>query len=119
MIKQQIYLMLLLAICFSCDKNNQVNNTIILKQLSVNSKENPTTIESEQPLFSWNVDAKGYNKSQSAYQILVAASQDKLNENDADLWNSEKVKSDKSLLVKYQEIFFKALKTYGHDKNNH
>ena len=78
----------------------------------VNTKQNPSTIESKQPLFSWIVNAEGFNKSLSAYQILVATSEENLNETDADVWNSKKVESNKSPFVKYQGQDLKAMKTY-------
>jgi len=109
---KQAILFLLLALCITCDKNNEENNTLIFQKLFVNSKENPSTIESKQPLFSWIVEAEGYNKSQSSYHILVASSEDKLNENDADVWNSNKVESDKSTFVKYQGNPLEAFQSY-------
>ena len=109
---KQAILFLLLALCITCDKNNEENNTLIFQKLFVNSKENPSTIESKQPLFSWIVEADGYNKSQSSYHILVATSEDKLNENDADVWNSNKVESDKSTFVKYQGNPLEAFQSY-------
>lgn len=111
MIKKHIYYLLLLAICFSCN-NTSESNTLIFTELSVNSKRNPIAIESEQPLFSWIVDAEGYNKSQAAYHILVASSEDKLNESDADIWNSGKVESDASTFVNYKGMPLQAMTTY-------
>ena len=61
---------------------------------------------------SWIIKADGFNKSQSAYQLLVATSSNKLNENDADIWNSDKVESNKSAFVKFQGKPLKALRTY-------
>ena len=95
MIKQNIYFLLLLIFCFSCNENIEQSNALAFKKLLVNSKENPLTIESKQPLFSWIVNAEGFNKSQSAYHILVATSVEKLNETYTDVWNSNKVKSNK------------------------
>ncbi|WP_400077510.1 alpha-L-rhamnosidase [Winogradskyella sp. R77965] len=112
MIKQKIYVLLLFIFCFSCNENIEQSNTLAFEKLLVNSKENPLTIESKQPLFSWIVNAEGYNKSQSAYHILVASSEDKLNENDADVWNSKKVESDKSTFVNYQGKPLQALQAY-------
>ncbi|MFV9551403.1 alpha-L-rhamnosidase [Algibacter sp. PT7-4] len=112
MIKQTIYILILLITTFSCDNKPQERNSLIFKKLLVNSKESPTAIESKQPTFSWVVNAKGYNKSQSAYHILVASSEDKLNESDADIWNSGEVKSHQSTHVKYQGNTLKALKSY-------
>ncbi len=111
--KQTIFSIVFLTILFiSCNKVTTSKTTIFFDKLLVNTQQNPSTIESEQPLFSWIIDAEGYNKSQSFYHILVASSKDKLNEKDADLWNSTEVKSDKSTFVKYQGNPLKALKTY-------
>ena len=112
MIKQNIYFLLLLIFCFSCNENIEQSNALAFKKLLVNSKENPLTIESKQPLFSWIVEAEGYNKSQSSYHILVASSEDKLNKKDANVWNSTEVESDKSTFVKYQGKDLQALQNY-------
>lgn len=112
MIKRHIYFLSVFIICFSCNKRTNESSTLVFKKMLVNSKENPLTIESEQPLFSWIVDAEGYNKSQSSYHILIASSEEKLNESDADIWNSDKVNSDKSSFVKYEGKGLKAMQTY-------
>jgi alpha-L-rhamnosidase len=112
MIKQNIYFLLLLIFCFSCDKNNEQSNALTFEKLLVNAKENPSTIESQQPLFSWIVEAKGYNKSQSSFHILVASSEENLNNGDADIWDSGKVDSDQSTFVKFMGEPLEAMKTY-------
>ena len=114
MMKKQFLLFTFLVAIFyiSCDESQTSKSSISFDKLLVNAKENPIAIESEQPRFSWIVDAEGYNKSQSAYHILVASSEEKLNESDADIWNSEKVKSDKSTFVKHEGKSIEALNTY-------
>jgi alpha-L-rhamnosidase len=101
--KQLILSAFLLVILFvSCNEVATAPTTMSFDKLLVNAKENPSTIESEQPLFSWILNVEGLNKSQSAYHVLVASSEDKLNENEADLWNSNKVSSSKSSFVNYE-----------------
>ena len=112
MIKQLIYILILLIISFSCDNSSQENNALTFEKLLVNAKENPSAIERKQPLFSWLVNAEGYNKSQSSYHILIASSEDKLSESAADIWNSEKVDSDQSTFVKYKGEPLEAMTTY-------
>ncbi|WP_298763488.1 alpha-L-rhamnosidase [uncultured Polaribacter sp.] len=114
MIKKQALLLLIILAIFSvaCQKDSSSKKTVSFKNLLVNSKQNPSTIESKQPLFSWIVAAEGFDKSQSAYHILVASKEDKLNENDADIWNSNKTKSKKSAFVKYQGKPLKAIQKY-------
>ena len=81
-------------------------------QLTVDLKVNPTALENKQPKFSWEVDAQGFNKSQSAYQILVASSIDKLNEEEADLWNSKKTITNKSVFIPYEGAILQPIHTY-------
>ncbi|KAA5824835.1 Bacterial alpha-L-rhamnosidase [Algibacter amylolyticus] len=103
---------LLVILCISCKTKINTNASLSFEKLLINSKVNPTAIESEQPLFSWIVEVEGFNKSQSAYHILVASSKEKLSEGDADLWNSKEVKSNKSTFVKYQGTGLKPMQKY-------
>ncbi|WP_372775088.1 family 78 glycoside hydrolase catalytic domain [Mangrovibacterium sp.] len=72
--------------------------------LTCNSQQNPIAIQGQHPLLSWVVKADGFNRSQTAYQILVSSNPDLLNEKDADLWNSGKVSSSQSANVKYRGL---------------
>ncbi len=111
--KQSLFFIAFLSIFLvSCNQVGTFNSAIAFDKLLVNTKQNPSTIESKQPLFSWIVKAEGFNKSQSAYHILVASSEENLNESDADIWNSNKVKSNQSSFVKYQGKQLEALQTY-------
>lgn len=72
------------------------------ESLTCNYQTNPIAIDSEQPLLSWIVNAVGFNREQTAWQVLVASQPDLLNEKDADFWNSGKVESAQSAHVKYR-----------------
>ena len=112
MIKTKFYFQaLLLLLTISCSKEI-ISTDITFNNLTCNYKNNPTSIESTQPTFSWVVNALGYNKSQSSYQILVASSQELTKEGTADIWDSKKVKSEQSTFVKYSGKEIKALQTY-------
>ncbi|WP_299012534.1 alpha-L-rhamnosidase [uncultured Polaribacter sp.] len=114
MIKKQsiLALVILALVSVSCQKSPSSNKSVSFQNLLVNSKQNPSTIESKQPLFSWIASVEGFNKSQSAYHILVASIEDKLNEDDADIWNSNKTESNKSAFVKYKGKPLKAMQKY-------
>ncbi len=56
----------------------------------------------DNPYFGWYMDDPDDNEIQTAYQILVASSSDKLNEAEADLWNSGQVSSGMQNYVFYQ-----------------
>ena len=63
--------------------------------------ENPQGIGTAQPRLSWQLQSGGSGVKQTAYQILVAASGEKLVPGAADLWDSGKIISDESILVAY------------------
>lgn len=79
-----------------------IAQTITFQSLTCNSQTNPIAIDSEQPLLSWMVKADGFNREQTAYQVLVTSNPKFLNEKEADFWNSGKVISSQSVQVKYR-----------------
>lgn len=54
-----------------------------------------------EPRFSWRVESSGSNQSQSAWQILVASSTEKLAADNGDLWDSGRVATARSPFVSY------------------
>lgn len=95
----------------SCNDTRQ-NTTLAFAKVTTDYKVNPTALESKKPKFSWVVNTDGFDKSQSAYHILVASSKDQLNEKDADIWNSNKVNSNASTFVSYEGIELNPMQTY-------
>ena len=114
MFKKQTLLSLFVftIFCFSCENVSTSKTAISFEKLLVNSKENSITIENNQFDFSWIINVDGFNKSQSAYHILVATSKEKLNESDANIWNSNKIESSQSTFVKYQGAALKPMQKY-------
>ena len=76
---------------------------ISLVKLRSEYLDNPVGIDVKKPRFSWQIqvvdDTRGCK--QSAYQILVASSQENLDNNIGNLWDSKKVSSNKSVLISY------------------
>lgn len=72
------------------------------ESLTCNYQTNPIAIDSEQPLLSWIVNADGFNREQTAWQVLLASKEEWLNEKEADFWNSGKVLSSQSAHIKYK-----------------
>jgi alpha-L-rhamnosidase len=64
--------------------------------------EEPLAIDSTSPHFSWKIDAVKDGVTQTAFQILVATEPGKLNEQDADLWNTGKVSSSVPFGIAYE-----------------
>ncbi|MCX5647700.1 MAG: family 78 glycoside hydrolase catalytic domain [Planctomycetota bacterium] len=63
---------------------------------------NPLGIDVVQPRFSWVLQSSRRGQMQSAYQVLVASSEEKLRAGTGDKWDSGKVDSDESVHVTYQ-----------------
>src|SRR5512140_162112 len=63
--------------------------------------EEPLGIQDEAPRLSWIVESSERGQSQTAYQVLVASTEDVLEHEKGDLWDSEKVQSDDTIAVVY------------------
>ena len=66
-------------------------------------RQNPQGIDAAKPRLFWKVEALSERGvKQTAYQVLVASSQELLNKHKGDLWDSGKVASDQSIQVEYK-----------------
>ncbi|MDO5309274.1 MAG: family 78 glycoside hydrolase catalytic domain [Planctomycetia bacterium] len=98
--------------------NVQGASPLEIVDATVETQHEPVGLDTTTPRFSWrswitpNVASEVYNRSQSAYQILVASSQELLDSDQGDLWDSGKVDSDASLFVPYAGEALKSLQTY-------
>jgi alpha-L-rhamnosidase len=87
---------------FSCSTES---TELILTGLKCEYLTSPLGIDVPAPRLSWRIEAASgqvFDQKQQAYQILVASSDAKLSETEADLWNSGKIESDASAQVVYQ-----------------
>ena len=65
------------------------NAQVSLKNLRCEMLANPIGIDAPQPRFSWQLESNQRNVVQTSYQIVISSSEQKLNVNDGDVWNSE------------------------------
>ena len=77
------------------------NGQIAAEHLTCEMTENPLAVIQNQPRLSWQLVSKEYSSSQIGYQILVASSEEKLKNDEADIWNSLRVNSSKNLHIPY------------------
>ncbi|WP_052881543.1 family 78 glycoside hydrolase catalytic domain [Kiritimatiella glycovorans] len=75
--------------------------------------ENPLGIDVTRPRFIWELQSRQRGQKQTAFRVLVASSPEKLASNEADLWDSGRVESSRSILVPY------AGETLGPDTDCH
>jgi alpha-L-rhamnosidase len=78
-----------------------------VRDLKCENEINPRGVKSEHPRLSWSWAAAAPPR---AYQILVASSEEKLRANEADLWDSGQVRTDK----KTAEYQGKPLSSFQH-----
>lgn len=77
-------------------------SVIKLDDLRCEYMTEPLAIDNIEPHFSWKMTSRQNGSHATAYQLLVATDIKKLNEDDADLWNSGKVDSEVSTGITYQ-----------------
>ncbi|MEP6806138.1 MAG: family 78 glycoside hydrolase catalytic domain, partial [Flavobacterium sp.] len=74
---------------------------ILPVHLKTEMAENPLAVVQNQPRLSWQLVSKESNASQIGYNIMVASSEEKLKNDEADIWNSGRINSDKNLQIAY------------------
>ena len=74
--------------------------------------ENPLGIDAASPHLSWQSDNTERNWKQTAYQILVASSDESMHAGKADIWDSGKVDSAESVGIAYHGPALESRKRY-------
>jgi alpha-L-rhamnosidase len=77
------------------------DSSVSVKELRCEYRVNPPGIDVVKPRLSWILESGQRGQMQSAYQVLVAGSEEKLRKNQGDLRDTGKVGSDKSIQVVY------------------
>ena len=80
----------------------QDTSKLSISDLQCEYLDAPLAIDNTSPHFSWKMDSKQEGAHSIAYQILVATDWSKLNEQEADLWNTGKVIDENSNGIVYQ-----------------
>ncbi len=80
--------------------------------LKVEHRVNPFGVDATRPRFGWRMESSTRGQRQTAYQILVASSPERLTRSGADLWNSGRVTSSDSVAVRYSGMQLHASTRY-------
>ena len=75
--------------------------SVTVDSLKCEYRHNPLGIDTAEPRLSWVVESGARHESQTAFQILAAATPDQLARDHGDLWDSGKVASSDSIGVVY------------------
>ena len=92
-------LLISLFLITACSKKNELLDPPV--QLRTEYQVQPLNVNETNPQISWQYKDKTRWGKQGAYQVLVATSEEKLNEEEADAWNTGKVRSDESVNIIY------------------
>ena len=102
----------LFIVLMSCVTTAFCQNTLIVTKLKCENKVNPMGIETKTPRLNWILKSAERDQIQSAYRIIVSDNSQSLKSNIGNIWDSEKVLSDKSILVEYKGIPLQPAKKY-------
>src|SRR5262245_35371726 len=78
-----------------------MNDKLQVSQLRCEHLGNPLGIDAPQPRLSWILETAERAQRQTAYQILVASSPERLADDQGNHWDSGRVDSDQSAYVRY------------------
>ncbi|MCE6992601.1 alpha-L-rhamnosidase [Dyadobacter sp. CY323] len=90
----------LLLLTFLASMSSSIAQGLSPSYLRCEYHENPVT-DAASPRLSWELNSPQTNQVQTAYQILVALSEQDLTESKADLWNSGKVNHRATYQIAY------------------
>jgi alpha-L-rhamnosidase len=76
-------------------------NMIKAVNLKCEYMNNPLGIDVLSPRLSWELESEVKAQKQTAYQIIVSSSSDKLEKNQADIWDTGKVESNQTAQISY------------------
>ncbi|HZZ29046.1 MAG TPA: family 78 glycoside hydrolase catalytic domain [Pirellulales bacterium] len=117
---------IIVACCCAIASEKQLAPTGLMCELlskrDLAGAQDVTGIDNPKPQLGWIVPLTKPNDRQTAYQILVASSQDLLDRNQGDVWDSGKVDSSASLSVEFagkplaaNTNYFWKVRTWNHD----
>ena len=100
------FILALLAIFIlisACSQENQNKiSDLKITHLRCEYLKNPLGIDVVQPRLSWVMGSSERGLKQTAYRIIVSSSEEILQKNTGDLWDSGKVKSDLTNQIVYE-----------------
>ena len=110
----KVYFLLILSVLFNLLSCKYKLNGVEVNDLRCEYRVNPLGIGNTSPRLSWKLSQDNFTRGQkqTAYQILVASSLEKLETNNADTWDSGKVDSNQSVNNTYTGNELQSAKPY-------
>lgn len=92
----------LAAICLATTANAAARSPAKAVHLRCEYRVNPLGIDVKEPRLSWQMESPRRGARQTAYQVLVADSPEKLAADEGNLWDSGRVEGDRSIQIEYK-----------------
>src|SRR5678809_84869 len=90
--------LLILSLCFLVQ---QLNAQVGIQNLRCEMLVDPLGIDIREPRLSWQLNSGQRNVQQTAYEIIVSSSKEKIKKNEGDIWGSGKTNSSQSIHIRY------------------
>ncbi len=99
--KPFVMVLVLAVVMFVMTEEGVAASDVQVENLRCEYRYDPLGIDDCKPRLSWIIKSEGRCRKQTAYQIQVADSEDKLADGKANLWDTEKVVSQKTAHIVY------------------
>ena len=102
--KRFMFVLLAVFVLISaCSQANQKKiSELKITHLRCEYLKNPLGIDFVKPRLSWILESSEQGLKQTAYRIIVSSSEENINKDIGDLWDSGKVKSDRTNQIVYE-----------------
>ena len=89
------------ATALPCTHSSLRAETLVPTYLRCEYRVNPLGIDTPVPRLSWQLESTARDERQTAYQVLVASSPERLQQDRGDLWDSGRVSSSETVTIEY------------------
>ena len=86
---------------FSPSLRAQEADTLVPSALHCDADRDPAGVDVPQPALGWQLTSRVRADGQTAYQVLVASSRERLASGQGDLWDSGQIRSEESVQMLY------------------
>lgn len=97
---RKLLVLLVLLVFISACKTTPADD-VTVERMRCELLTNPLGLDAINPRLSWNILSNTQGQKQTAYRILVASTLENLNNDTGDIWDSEKVNSERSDNIDY------------------
>jgi len=97
-----VTLLSFLLFLISCNSPSAEKGSLKVEHSTCEYLEKPLGIETQTPRFSWKLSSEMQGDRQTAYQVILADSEEAIKKGNGTIWDTQRVQSDQSLNVVYQ-----------------